>query len=470
MRALLTVLALLPALAWGADPPAVDLNTAAEHLGAAVRFPTVSYEDPSRIDLSAFQGLHAWMADTYPRVNAMLQREPIGERALLYTWTGSDPSLPPLLLLAHLDVVPVEAGTEKDWPHPPFSGEIAEGAVWGRGTLDDKVAAVSILEASEALLASGFQPKRTILFAFGGDEELGGTEGARKMAALLAERGVKPLLVLDEGMVLTDGLVPGVKQRVALIGVAERGYMTVELVAHAKGGHSSMPPPSTALGELSAAIVALEAHPMEAKLDGPTRAMFEALAPSTTGAYHVLFSNLWLFKGLLRGVLEGKPSTNATVRTTAAVTMAEGSQKENALPIAARALVNYRINPRDTAEEVLAHVREVIDNPNIDVRRNPTSDFKEPTPVSPQSGAAWDLLTGSIRSVFPDAAVAPALMVGTADAARYVGLTENVYRFLPIQMNSKDLERLHGTAERITLVNLGEIVKFYTVFLRDGAG
>lgn len=463
---LLALLLSLSSAAFAAElPPGVDLDAAAERLGAAIRFPTIAHPDPQKVDLAAFRGLHAWLGETYPRVHAAMDLKVVDDLALLYTWTGEDPSLPPVLLAAHMDVVPVEEGTEASWPHPPFSGVVADGAIWGRGALDDKMAVLGILEAAEAKLSQGWRPKRTLIFAFGGDEEVNGSRGAREIAQRLGEDGVHPMMVLDEGLVVTEGIVPGVAAPVALIGVSEKGSVSLELVIEGAGGHSSMPPPSTAVGRIAAAIVKLEQNPMPAELSPPTTLMLDAVAPHAEGALGLLFGNLWMSKGLVLNAFTEKPSTNASVRTTMAATMFEGGPKDNVLPASARAVVNFRIHPRDRVADVIAHVVSTIDDPDIQVRPIPSSFASEPSPLSPHAGPAWDILVDSVRATFPDAVVAPSLVVGATDARHYVPICENVYRFAPIRLNSEDLKRLHGASERIPVANYGEVITFYAEFI-----
>jgi len=265
-----------------ASPVAVEpLDTAAlaQRLAGALRFKTVSYQDSSQFDAREFQGFHRYLRATFPHLHAALKLEKVNGYGLLYEWTGADPNLPPIVLLAHQDVVPVEPGTESRWTEPAFEGRIAGGYVWGRGALDDKGSLVGILEAVEHQVAAGAKPGRTVYLAFGYDEEVGGRRGAARIAELLASRNVHPELVLDEGGALATGLIPGVSAPVALVGIAEKGYVTVALTAQAEGGHSSMPPDETAVGMLAAAITRLEHHQMPRAIRGPTAAMSDILGP-----------------------------------------------------------------------------------------------------------------------------------------------------------------------------------------------
>ncbi|AKQ67848.1 macromolecule metabolism [Myxococcus hansupus] len=450
-----------------AAPFTVDADAAAARLGGALRLKTLAASEGKPAEDAAFAALHAYIQEQYPRIHQTLKREPVGAHSVLYTWAGSDASLRPAMLMGHLDVVPVEPGTEATWTHPPYSGLVAEGYVWGRGALDDKGSVFGILESVEALLAAGFQPRRTVLLAFGGDEEVGGHEGAETLARQLREQGVTLESVLDEGGMIVSGTVPGVASPVALVGVAEKGFASAELIVNGEGGHSSMPPPQTAVGVLSRAISRLEDSPMPAHLRGGSRALFEFAGPEMGFGMRVLFANLWLFEPLVLRQLTGKATTNAAVRTTTAATMFEGSERDNVLPARARAVVNFRILPGDSVESVLEHVRDAVDDPRVKVS---TLGFvSEPSPVSRTDSEAWTQLLRSVRQVFPDVVVAPYLMLGASDSRYFTGLSENVYRFMPLRLDSADLSRLHGKDERVSVQGYADAVRFYAQYVRNVA-
>src|SRR3954454_10705953 len=233
---------------------AVDQPGAAARLSEAIRFRTISsFENPDQSS-EAFRGLQAHILKSFPAFHAAAKREVIGQYSLLYKWEGSDAKAPPIGLLAHQDVVPVAPGTENEWQQPPFDGVIADGFIWGRGSWDDKGNLYSMLEAAEAMAKEGFRPKRTIYFAFGHDEVVAGIRGAKAIVALLASRDVRLDYVIDEGLLITDGIIKGLEKPAALIGLAEKGYATLVMTAHATPGHSSMPPRETAIGMMSAAL------------------------------------------------------------------------------------------------------------------------------------------------------------------------------------------------------------------------
>ncbi len=445
----------------------IDAGAAANRFAGAIRFPTVSYLEEGRTDSSAFRGLHGYLEEVFPLVHQQLRREVVSELSLLYTWQGTSADLDPIVLMGHLDVVPVIPGTESDWEHPPFGGEIDGEHVWGRGTMDDKVSVLAILEAVEHLLGDGYVPRRTIYLAFGHDEEIGGVRGAQAMADLIAERHRDLAFVLDEGGAVADGMVPGVPGPAALIGIAEKGYLSLELLVEGEGGHSSMPPPSTNIGILSDAITELEEHPFSAKIGGATRTMFEHLGPEMGFGARVAFANMWLTGPLVKRQLLGNPQTAAMVRTTTAVTMIAGGVKDNVLPISARAVVNFRIIPGETRQSVTERVQEIIDDDRVQIR--PVASGQDPSPVSSAESDEFKLITRTIRQIVPDEdlVIAPYLVMGGTDAKYYAGKSENVFRFLAARLGEGDIERVHGTNERMSVESFAASINFFIQLVRN---
>jgi carboxypeptidase PM20D1 len=438
---------------------------AVERLAGAIRIPTVSSEDPARVDRETFRALHRHLAETYPRVHATLARETVNELSLLYTWPGTDPALPPVVLLAHLDVVPVEAGTAAPWTRPPFAGDVADGFIWGRGSLDDKGSVVAILEAAEALLAAGERPPRTVVFAFGHDEELGGDRGALAIVAALRDRGVVPAFVLDEGGAVVTGGIRGISVPIALVGVAEKGSVSLEIAVRAPGGHSSMPPSETGIGILAHALLRLEQHPFPVRLDGPTRRLLEAVGPAMALPMRAALANLWLTGPFVEHAMTREPGTAALLRTTTAPTMLAGSPKRNVLPVRPHAVVNFRILPGDTVAGVLAHVKAVIADPRVEVTVA-SEATAEPSPEAPTDAPPYAGLAGAIGRTFPDAIVAPALTIGATDARHWTALTPHVFRFLPFRISADDGKRMHGVDERLAVGSYEAGIRFYAEIMR----
>ncbi|MEX2249332.1 MAG: M20 family peptidase [Parvibaculum sp.] len=458
----------VPVLDVGAmsEAASIDPERAAEHLSQAVRFETISHQRGANADAiarsdAAFTGFRDWMDITYPAFTTATNREIVGDHTLFYTWAGRDASLDPVLLMSHIDVVPIAPGTEDQWEHPPFSGAIADGYVWGRGTIDNKGSLIAMVEAAELLAAKGFQPTRTIMFAFGHDEEIGGGTGNKALADLLQARGTRLHWVKDEGGVIGHGLLPGVTAPVAMIGVAEKGSISLDIVAYSRGGHSSMPSPAaeTAIGRLARALERVGEAPFTSRVDGATRGMIEGLAQAAPFLQRMVYANLWLFEPVVRGVMEKNPTSAAQIHTTIAPTIIEGGNKENVLPPEARAVVNFRIHPRDNADKIIAHVRAAIDDPEVKIE--PLPGIREASQVSNVEGDGYRLLTRVIGESFPGTITAPYLVVGGTDSRHYLPITDNVFRFIPIRMGPDDMARFHGTNERVSVANMGEAVAFY---------
>jgi len=446
-------------------PLAIDENAVAQRLAQAVRLKTVSSASDAQLNADQFEALHALLEKQFPLVHARLKREVVGGLSLLYTWPGSDPQAKPILLMAHQDVVPIAPGTEGDWQQPPFSGAVADGYVWGRGSWDDKGNLLSQLEAVELLLKSGWQPPRTVYLAYGADEEVSGQRGAAQIAALLKSRGAQLDFVIDEGLLVLDGVMPGLKQPAALVGIAEKGYMSVQLTVSATPGHSSMPPPkgSSAIAMMAAALSNLENQQMPAAIRGVAGEMFDTLAPEMSGFSRVALSNLWLFGPLVQRQLEGAGSTNAMLRTTTALTIVNAGNKDNVLPGRAEATVNFRILPGDTREGVMQHVHGAVDAavPADHLKLEALPGAKEASKVAPTGSPQYRVLNQTIREVFPDALVAPGLMVAATDSIHYEPISDHIFKFSPVRANGEDLKRFHGTNERLAVKNYADAIRFY---------
>ncbi|MBA4070265.1 MAG: hypothetical protein C0497_00255 [Gemmatimonas sp.] len=447
---------------------AVDSAGAIARLASAVRFPTVSYEEGTRVpDSAAFRALHEHLRVGFPLVHERLTRETIAGLSLLYTWRGADTSLAPVVLMGHFDVVPVVPGTESHWTQPPFGGVVADDHIWGRGTLDDKVSVMAALEGAEGALRAGFQPKRTIYFAFGHDEEVGGS-GARALKAALIARGIKPpALVLDEGGAILPGEVVGARGTVALVGVSEKGFLSLQLSVRAVGGHSSTPPPHTAIGRLAAAITRLEASPFPLVLEGPTLEMMMRLRGTLPLAQRVALSNLWLFEPLVIKGMAAKPAGAAVLRTTIAVTLVSGGVKANVLPIEASATVNLRIRPGESMASVTAYVERTIADTGVTVR---AVGFRtEPSPVSDAKGLGFAVIERSLREVYsaPGLVVTPYMGTGGTDARIWSNISTQTFRFLAVPMPADALSRAHGSNERLSVGGYLTAVRFYDRLLRN---
>jgi carboxypeptidase PM20D1 len=438
--------------------PIEPLPGYADRLAQAIRQKTIASEVSGQTDPAPFRTLHALLEKSFPAVHARLSREVHGGLSLLYRWQGVDPGREPVLLMSHLDVVPVEAGTEIRWLHPPFSGAVADGFIWGRGALDVKSGALGLLEAVERLLADGFQPACDVYLSLGHDEERGGHEGNQRIAEILRQRGIKFRFILDEGGALTQGIIEGISKPVALVGIAEKGYATISLKTQGPNGHSSMPPTPTAVGRVASAVHRLQTNPFPARLDGAVEVMLDYLGPELPWLGRAALANRWLTRGLIVRRLGQMPAQNALIRTTIAPTIARGGETANVLPAEAETLVNLRILPGESTQSALNYVRWAIADAQVDCELVGTRS--EPSSVSSTKSESFVVLQRTITEVFPEAIVAPGLCMAATDSHHFQAITANTYRFLPIRVSTEDLKRIHGIDERIGVENYAKLIGF----------
>lgn len=446
----------------GATDPApfgIEQQGATQRLAQALQYPTISPDSPDDWQPEPFHAFRAFLEQGWPDVHRQLEREIIAGHSLLYSWPGSDSELAPLLLMAHYDVVPVESDSQTNWTYPPFAGTVADGYIWGRGALDNKSGVTGLLEAVELLLAEGFEPRRTLFLAFGHDEEIGGFSGARKIAEQLEARGIELAAVIDEGgLIVPDSGLIGAP--VALVGTAEKGYLSLRLSVEGGGGHSSQPPALTAAGRLARAIDRVQSSPFPARLEAPTHDMLRYTAAEAGLLQRMAIANEWLFRPLLLRTLAEDPATNAMIRTTIAPTMLRGSDKDNVLPLRAEGVINFRLLPGDTREDVIKHVSEAIADPEVDITALGTFGT-DPSPVSPVDDSVFRTLAGTIRQIHPEAVVAPYLVVGATDSRHYQKLTSRVYRFMPFVVPAGDISGIHGTDERLAIDSYIDGIRLY---------
>lgn len=436
----------------------IDPLIPSEHLSSVVQIQTISHEDPSQNKRENFVALHAQLEKMYPRLHAVLSKELLDEYSLLYTWPGKDPSLDPVVFMAHQDVVPADENSLDKWLHPPFSGRIADGYIWGRGTLDIKSQLIGILEAVENLIKNNYVPERTILLAFGHDEEVLGT-GAKAIVAHLKEKGVRLQAVLDEGGAVYKDFLPGIKGNAAVIGLAEKGYLSLKFTVNAAGGHASTPMPETAIGILAKGIDRLQTHLFPQKISA-VLPLFKGLSASIPPLMQMAFANAWLFGGLLRTRLSHEPKTDATIRTTTAPTIFHSGIKDNVLPSLAEAVINFRILPGESIAQVCERVRRVIDDDRITfepVKESAT----EPSPISPADSKAYRHIASVTDELFSDTLPAPYIMLGCSDARNYYQICSQVYRFNPLIMTKEAIDGIHGLNERISVEAMGKIVQYF---------
>ncbi len=454
-----------PPAAKGVMNITLDTNAATQRFSQALQIPTISYEPPAVMDSSAFQAFVSFLQTHYPNVFSQLQWQRINQFSLLIKWPGEQPDLPPAVFMAHYDVVPVDSSSLQQWDFDPFSGAITEDYILGRGALDDKVNVIAILEAAEALLKQQFQPQRTIYFTFGHDEEIGGNHGARIIAQQLTQRHSQFYFVIDEGGAVVQDAIRGIQPPLALIGVAEKGYVTLELRTSGEGGHSSMPPPHTAIGQLAAGITRLENHPFPARFTEPVKGFLQAVGPYMPFSARMFIANLSILGPLLKKALLKSPTTAAMIHTTTAVTVFHGGVKDNVIPTGATAQVNFRILPGESSDDVLQYVKQVVADTGIHVTK--LNGAIEPSSVSRTDTPAFQQVRQIIRAVYGDVITAPYLVMGATDSRYYAAVSDHVYRFSPFFIHKRDLSRIHGINEQVRKSSFYNAIRFYYQLMKE---
>lgn len=439
----------------------VDASAVSKRLSAAIQIPTISHDDRNNFDAPAFIAFRDLLEKEFPTVHTEAEREIVADYSLVFRIDGTNQALKPALFMGHIDVVPVDPATAADWLHDPYSGDVTDGVIWGRGAIDDKLTVLALMEAMEMLLASGERPARTVYFAFGHDEEVGGKEGAAAIARKFEEAGMSFEFVVDEGGVVTQDMIPGVSDPVAIIGIAEKGYVNLHLVVDADGGHSSQPPNNTAAGILAQAIVKVEENLFPADLSAMD-ANFQYLAHFFPFTTRFALANQWLFGSVVESNLLANRGTAASIRTTTAVTMLEGSSKSNILPTQASAVVNFRILPGDTVASVKEHIETAIADDRVRIE---VAMANEPSPVSSTESFGFQLLQETIRGMDSQVLVAPYLVQGGTDAKHFVNLSDSVYRFMMVRVNGDTMKRVHGVNEQIAVDDYVEAIQFYYALL-----
>lgn len=436
-----------------------------QNLSSAIQIRTVSPENIAEFDSLEFNRFNAFLKKTYPLSDSLLNHQLINSYSHLFHWEGSDPLLKPVILMGHVDVVPVIKENRKFWKQEPFGGKIVNDTIWGRGSIDDKVGVIGIMESIERLLHKGARPKRDLYIAFGHDEEIGGKNGAKVIAEHLEEKKVEAAFIMDEGGVISSGMVPGIEKDVALIGTAEKGSVSVQLSIDLDGGHSSMPAGETSIDVLSSAIVKIRSNPFPAHISVPVEGFLRYLGPEMPFVNKMAFANKDLFQKMIIGVYEGAPSSNALIRTTAAPTIFTSGVKDNIIPVSARAIMNFRIISESSVKEVLQHVKKVVNDDRIKIQIINLSN--EPSGVSGTDTPGFSIIHKTIAEVYPETLVSPYLMVAATDTRHFSSLSDQIYRFLPTRINKSNVNTFHGLNERISLSEFEDAVNFYTQLIKN---
>jgi carboxypeptidase PM20D1 len=426
-----------------------------QRLSESIKFRTVAG------NWEEFSKLERFLEEAFPLTHSRLRVSKINEHALLYEWDVGSQEI--VLFLAHTDVVPAK---EEGWAHHPFSGDVADGFVWGRGTLDDKSSVMGLLEAVEKLLAEGFKPKHNVMLAFGFDEETKGYMGAKKIAEHLQERKVNVKAILDEGSAIVKGVIPKIDQPIALVGIAEKGYASFDLVAKGRGGHSSAPERNTPLERMAVAVQRISRYKSKVVLTRSTEEFLKTLSRLWGFPLNVLLRNPKLTLSLLEPIFSKIPTLNAMLRTTMCVTMLNAGVADNVIPEKVVATVNCRIIPGETSQRVFERLKEIVKDLGIELVKNENWQVSDPVPDTNLNDEFYKILCETIRSNFPDVVISPYLTIGATDSRHYRGLCQNIYRFSPLIMDKELLETVHGKNERISIESYKKMCEFYAALMK----
>jgi len=439
---------------------AVNIDRAVHGLSRAIQVKTISHADLSLTNYREFERFHFLLESIFPLVHSKLKKKAIGYN-LIYQWKGQDSAKRAVALMSHMDVVPA---TEKGWKYPAFSGAVEEGYVWGRGALDIKYGLIGILEAIEELLELGYTPSRDIYVISTADEEAGQKAGIMAVSEVLQASGVELEWVLDEGGIVGEGMMDGFPKPIALVGVAEKGYVDLELAVEVEGGHSSYPGKDTAIGILCRAIAKVEAVQMKSRLGSPVREFFDGLGRHMSFGARLVFANSDILEPLILKQMLKNAQTAALIRTTTAPTVISGGVKSNVLPPKAKAIVNFRLLPGDTTQDVVNHVSRVINDDRVKLTVLSESPASK---ISSSESEGFRLISQCIHEQFPEAVIAPYLVVGGTDAKMLEPLAEGVYRFTPYRISKDELAGMHGVNERVSIENLEKAVRFYASLIMN---
>ncbi len=431
----------------------IDKKRVVESLSKMLQFKTISHLDSKKINKTEFKKFREFLKQRYPKIMEVSTYSEHNTGMLFHIKGDSDES--PTVLMSHYDVVPIVG----DWKEDPFSGRINDKTVYGRGALDTKSSLNAIMEAVEFSLSQGRLFKNDLYLAFSGDEEIYGPS-APSIVNYFRSKNITPAMVLDEGGAIISNIFPGVKKKTAVIGIAEKGFLNIELVASSQGGHASTPPKKTPLTELSKGITRLNQHPsFRLKLTPAVKALFSNIAPhSTSFGIRLLFANLWLFTPVVKLIAKLSGGEFLSLfKTTQAFTVSKGSDAINVLPSRASIGINYRLRPGDTKDIVVRRIEKIVKNKKIQVNVLAYSNATK-TSLMDQ---AFKTLQQAITQTWTDVVPAPYLMVAATDSRHYHEICDHVYKFSPMDVTKADLAKIHGIDEDISVENVLNGVNFY---------
>jgi len=430
---------------------------AINRLSQSIQFQTISERDNNESFGAEFESFYDFLEQSYPLVHQKLEVTTINKYSRIFHWRSIKPKGKPILLLAHSDVVPATSPTR--WVMPPFEGKITNERIYGRGALDDKASLIAIMEATENLLKANLEPSRDIYIAIGHDEEVGGRNGAIKIAEYLTQKELNFEFIIDEGGYIGLNVLRNITRRTAMIGIAEKGYLSIQLSVESSGGHSSKPEQMTSGGRLIRALAKVQSTPFPANLSF-TADFMRNLGSEVPLLQRLVFGNQWLFNSLADQIIPSVPEIRAQIRTTVAPTMFRGSDNDNVIPTNPTAVINLRILPGESIQSTINRISNIIDDDKVSLTIYGYAS--EPSKISSTQDIGYQLIATSIQqATHDDLNITPMLVIAATDARHYQHLSSQVYRFTGLTLSPGNIKTFHGLNENITLQSFNESIRFY---------
>ncbi|MCQ9639881.1 M20/M25/M40 family metallo-hydrolase [Chryseobacterium sp. WG14] len=466
----------------------VKSDSALIRFSNGIKIPTVSTGSLGEFNYTPFDEFKEYLKISYPLVYQNTENFEVNKYGLVFRLKGSNPALEPILFLSHMDVVPPGDADVKnkeenifrpddkvlppvskvaeDWDYSPFAGVVANGRIYGRGAIDMKGMLFSLMESVNNLIKSKQTPQRDIYLAFGFDEEVGGQKGAIQIADYFKKKGLKFDAVYDEGgLIMQKGSVAGIDSDVAVVGCAEKGFLSAKIKVKGLGGHSSMPPMESAIGKAAVIMQRLEDDQMKPVITPLIKEFFDNIGGAMPFTSRLAIANQWLLKPVLLSQLTKNNTTNALVRTTTALTMMKGSDGTNVLSPEVEFVVNFRLLPGNTVKDVREHIAKVTQGFDVEVEE--IDNTREASKISPTNTKAYQLIQAGIKEIHPGAIVTPYLTMAGTDAAKYEIVSKNVYRFMPIKINSSEQQSLHSTNEYLSIENYLKMIHYFEFMMKN---
>ncbi len=454
-----------------------------------IRIPTVSNEVYENTDFQPFDDFKAYLPKVYPEIYKNMDTLTVNEYGLVFHWKGKTQDRKPILFLSHYDVVPVIGydpaqnapvdtiyqvndnaisridSVQTKWDYSPFSGAVVNGRIYGRGTLDMKGMLFSLFEAADQLIGEGFQPEQDIWFAFGHDEEVSGRQGAVHIADYFKQRGITFDAVYDEGGIIAapGSAMESIKKPMALVGIGEKGFLTLRIKVFGLGGHSSMPPAKSSLVYAAEIIEKLNDNQLPPKIISPIASFLDNIGGEMNFTSRMAIANQWLLKPLLINTFSKSPSSNALIRTTTAISMAKGSDAPNVLTSVSEVTINFRILPGETVNDIVNHVNKLCEGYNVEME---IISSREPSAISPEDTKGFNVIRKTISQLYPDAIVSSYITIGGTDAYKYQIVSDNIYRFMPLDLNLYEQRSIHNENEHITIENFGKMIWYFKEIMK----